>query len=166
MNDNVHPSQMMPRADAPLPEQSNCAPIPPCDVCACGREESGPYSKTVMDHFLNPRNTGTLENPDGMGTCGDPACGDCLVMHLEIQNETILKVRYLVLGCAAAIASSSMTSVLATGKSLEEAEHITDSLIETALGGLPEPKRHCSLLGATALKRAISDYRSSMADRS
>jgi nitrogen fixation protein NifU and related proteins len=130
------------------------------ETCTCGREELGPYSETVMDHFLNPRNIGTLENPDGMGTCGDPSCGDCLVMHLEIRDRRILQVRYLVLGCAAAIASSSITSVLATGMFLEEAERITDNVIEKALGGLPEAKRHCSLLGATALHRAIADYRS------
>lgn len=129
-------------------------------VCERCQEADGPYTEQVMAHFMNPRNIGTLENPDGMGTCGDPSCGDCLVMHLQIRDGTIDTVRYLVLGCAAAIASSSMTSVLATGKTLEEASGITDAVIEHALGGLPDVKRHCSLLGAKALQAAIADYRS------
>lgn len=152
----------------PLPAQqsdSNHNIIPEtgmCDSCREARETGAsplPYTEQVMDHFMNPRNIGTLENPDGMGTCGDPSCGDCLVMHLQIRDNTITAVRYLVLGCAAAIASSSITSVLATGKTLEAAAGITDDVIEAALGGLPEAKRHCSLLGARALQAAIADYR-------
>ncbi len=73
-------------------------------VCERCQEADGPYTEQVMAHFMNPRNIGTLENPDGMGTCGDPCCGDCLVMHLQIRDGTIDTVRYLVLGCAAAIA--------------------------------------------------------------
>lgn len=139
-------------------KQAPSSAVPPA-VCERCQEADGPYSEQVMAHFMNPQNIGTLENPDGMGTCGDPSCGDCLVMHLQIRNGTIDMVRYLVLGCAAAIASSSMTSVLATGKTLEEASGITDAVIERALGGLPDAKRHCSLLGAKALQAAIADYR-------
>ena len=142
-------------------KQGNTSGENRCDVCG-DTFEAGvgtlSYTAQVMDHFMNPRNIGTLENPDGMGTCGDPSCGDCLVMHLRIQDNIITAVRYLVLGCAAAIASSSITSVLADGKTLETAATITDEVIDAALGGLPEAKRHCSLLGAKALQAAIADY--------
>ena len=145
-----NPPEAIPSDRLPQPEKSGC------DHC---QDTEGPYTELVMDHFLNPRNIGSLENPDGMGTCGDPSCGDCLVMHLQIHESRIETVRYLVLGCAAAIASSSMTSILATGRTLEEASQISDQDIEQALGGLPAAKRHCSLLGATALRNAIADYR-------
>lgn len=123
--------------------------------CECNQA----YTDITMDHFLNPRHVGSMENPDAMGTCGDPSCGDCLVMHLKIADGRITDVRYLVCGCGAAIASSSMTAVLAYGQRIEDAAHITETDIDTALGGLPEGKKHCSILGATALRAALADWR-------
>lgn len=118
----------------------------------------GQFSEIVMDHFLNPRNTGNIENPDAIGTSGDPRCGDFLVISIKVEKDVIEDISFLVFGCTAAIASSSMTTVLAKGKTLGEAKKITDKDIVDALGGLPEEKVHCSVLGATALKNAIEDY--------
>lgn len=120
---------------------------------------NGRFSDTVMDHFMNPRNIGSFEIPDAIGTGGDPHCGDFLVISIKVHNDVIEDIRFLVFGCTAAVASSSMTTVLAKGKTLSEAEKITDKDIVDALGGLPEEKIHCSVLGETALKNVIKDYR-------
>lgn len=116
------------------------------------------YSAAVIDHFINPRNVGKLENPDGEGTCGDPACGDYLSIYIKVKDEIIEDISFLVYGCAGAIATSSVTTVLAKGKTLAEAKKITESDVIKALGGLPEVKLHCSLLGIEALRKSIADY--------
>lgn len=116
------------------------------------------FTDTVIDHFLSPRNVGSMPNADGIGECGDPNCGDSLTIYIKVEDGIIKEISFMVFGCVAAIASSSMTTVLAKGKSLPEALMITDQEIDQALGGLPEHKTHCSLLGATALKNAIENY--------
>lgn len=117
------------------------------------------YSDTVIDHFMSPRNAGTMPDADAEGSWGDPDCGDYLTIYLKVTDSIIREISFLVFGCAAAIASSSMTTVLAKGKTLEEAETITEKEIADALGGLPEHKLHCSVLGACALRNAIDTYR-------
>ena len=117
------------------------------------------YSDTVIEHFMCPRNVGSMPDADGEGTCGDPSCGDYLIIYIKVKENTITDISFLVFGCAAAIASSSMTTEIAKGKSLEDAIRITDISITDALVGLPENKMHCSLLGSTALKMAIENYR-------
>jgi len=117
------------------------------------------YSDTVIDHFMSPRNAGTMPDADAEGSWGDPGCGDYLTIYLKVTDSIIREISFLVFGCAAAIASSSMTTVLAKGKTLEEAETITEKEIADALGGLPEHKLHCSVLGACALRNAIDTYR-------
>lgn len=116
------------------------------------------FSDTVIDHFMCPRNAGILADPDAEGTCGEPGCGDSLTIYLIVENQVILDISFLVFGCVAAIASSSMTTELAKGKTLTEAAKLSETDIVNALGGLPENKLHCSVLGATALKNAIADY--------
>ncbi len=116
------------------------------------------FTELVMEHFLSPRNIGSMPDADGEGVGGDPECGDCLTIYIKVKDNVIIDIRFLVLGCVAAIASSSMTTELAKGKTLEEASRITNLDIAEALGGLPEHKLHCSVLGAAALKNAIADY--------
>ena len=116
------------------------------------------YTNDVMDHFQNPRNAGYLIDADGEGKTGDPECGDHIVISIKVRNKKIEEIRFLVYGCAAAIASTSITTELAKGKPLDEALKITDEDVIEALGGLPENKLHCSLLGPTALKGAIQNY--------
>jgi nitrogen fixation NifU-like protein len=116
------------------------------------------YTEIVMDHALNPRNVGLIEEHDGFGTSGDPGCGDMAVITIKVRDERLADVRFLVRGCGAAIATCSITTELVKGKTIEEATHITDKLVAEALGGLPEPKEHCSNLAATALQHAIEDY--------
>lgn len=116
------------------------------------------YTDNVIEHFMCPRNVGSMENADGEGTCGDPKCGDFLTIFIKVNNNIIEDIRFLVFGCAGAIATSSMTTVLAKGKTLEEAQKMTEEDIIVALGGLPENKQHCSNLGIKALKSAIQDY--------
>jgi nitrogen fixation NifU-like protein len=116
------------------------------------------YSEIVYDHALNPRNVGLIEEHDGLGTCGDPNCGDFAVMTIRVCNKRLADACFLVRGCGAAIATCSMATELAKGKTLEEADQLTDEDVVQALGGLPEVKLHCSILAATALHRAIEDY--------
>lgn len=117
------------------------------------------YTDTVIDHFMSPRNVGSLPDADAEATVGDPACGDFLTLYIRVADNTIEDIGFLVFGCSAAVASSSMTTVLAKGKTLNEALHITDGDIADALGGLPEKKLHCSVLGAEALHKVIENYR-------
>jgi len=117
-----------------------------------------PYSSTFIEHFTSPRNAGFMEDADGEGKCGDPGCGDSLTIYIKVKDGVIEDIRFLVFGCASAIATSSMTTELAKGKTLEEALKITEVDIAEALGGLPKNKMHCSNLGAEALKNAINDY--------
>ncbi len=116
------------------------------------------FTDIVIEHFMCPRNVGSMPDANGEGTCGDPACGDSLTIYIKVKDNVITDISFLVFGCVAAIASSSMTTELAKGRTLEEALKITDTDIANALGGLPEHKMHCSVLGATALKNAIENY--------
>lgn len=117
------------------------------------------YSKEVMDHFLNPRNVGSIENADGAGEVGNAACGDIMRLEIKVEDEKITDIKFQTFGCAAAIATSSMITEMVKGKTLTEAEKITNRAVAQALGGLPPAKMHCSNLAADALKKAISDYR-------
>lgn len=117
------------------------------------------YSKKVLDHFKNPRNMGQLKNPDGIGKVGNPVCGDRMVVYINIKNNKIQNIKFQTLGCAAAIATSSMITELARGKTLKQAEKITKKNISKALGKLPPIKEHCSNLASEALKKAIENYK-------
>lgn len=120
------------------------------------------YSKKVMEHFLNPRNMGRIENPDGVGTVGNPVCGDTMTIYIKVKDNRIVDIKFQTFGCAAAIATSSMITELAKGKTLEEAEKISRNDVADALDGLPPIKMHCSNLASDALKAAIEDYRKKM----
>ncbi|NLH48989.1 MAG: iron-sulfur cluster assembly scaffold protein [Myxococcales bacterium] len=129
-------------------------------AAACS-EADGPdslaYSPRVLDHFLNPRNVGRVEHWDGLGCFGDPSCGDSLEMTLRLEGDRIVEIGFLVYGCAGVIATSSMVTELAKGRTLAEAACLTDEEVIHALDGLPEAKQHCSLLGIQALRLAIID---------
>ena len=119
------------------------------------------YTDTVKDHFMNPRNLWKEDddfNPDGVGEVGSLACGDQMRVGIQVEDDRIKALRWLTYGCASAIASTSMMSEIAIGMTLEEAYHITPEMITGALGGLPEHKFHCSVLGDKALRAAIDDY--------
>ncbi|SCZ80126.1 iron-sulfur cluster assembly scaffold protein [Acidaminobacter hydrogenoformans] len=117
------------------------------------------YSREVLHHFTSPSNVYKMEDADAVGTKGDPDCGDALEMFIKVKENRIEEISYLVYGCCAAIATSSMTTELAKGKTLEEAFAITEEDIANALGGLPDNKMHCSNLGVSALREAIMNYR-------
>lgn len=117
------------------------------------------YSEKVMDHFTNPRNVGEIENADGVGEVGNARCGDIMKIWLKVEGEIITDIKFKTFGCGAAIATSSMITEMARGKSLKEAEQITNRSVAFELEGLPPLKMHCSNLAADALKAAISDYR-------
>lgn len=118
------------------------------------------YTKKVMDHFLHPRNVGEIKNPDGMGEVGSMACGDALRLTFKLDTKKRIKdVKFKTFGCASAIASSSALTELVKGKTLEEAEKITNRDIANYLEGLPEAKMHCSVMGREALQEAIKSYR-------
>jgi nitrogen fixation NifU-like protein len=119
------------------------------------------YTDIVMDHFNNPRNIGVIEKPSVMIQVGDPNCGDTLLLSLKIKKEKIVDVKYKIYGCGAAVATSSIASEMAMGKTLSEALKISDDDIAAALGGLPPEKLHCSNLAASALRGAINEYRKS-----
>ncbi|NLY73108.1 MAG: iron-sulfur cluster assembly scaffold protein [Tissierellia bacterium] len=116
------------------------------------------YSQTVIEHFMSPRNARSMPDAHATGHYGDPGCGDSLTIYIKVEEGTITDISFLVFGCSASIASASMTTVLAKGKTLEEALAISDSDIADALGGLPEEKLHCSNLGAKALHEAVNNY--------
>lgn len=127
-------------------------------------EYQGPilfYNEVVIDHFTNPRNVGELEEgeTDGFGLVGDPFCGDQMKLWIVVRSNVISKIVFKSFGCPGAIATSSMLTVLAQGKTVEEAELITDDDVVNALGGIPEKKKHCSLLGVRALHAAITDFK-------
>ena len=117
------------------------------------------YTDLVIDHFQRPRNVGTLEDPDGTGTVGNSVGGDMIEFQIKVRDNRLVDVKYRTFGCGAAIASSSMASEMAQGKTLEEVEQLTNEEVAEALGGLPEQKIHCSNLAADALHAAIEDYR-------
>jgi nitrogen fixation NifU-like protein len=120
------------------------------------------YSDKVMEHFRDPKNVGELENPDGVGTVGNPVCGDMMTMYIKVEDNRIKDVKFKTFGCGAAIATSSMTTELAKGKTLEEAMEIDRKDVAEALDGLPPVKMHCSNLAADALHEAIKDYQKKM----
>ncbi len=117
-----------------------------------------PYNETVMDHFMNPRNVGEIENADGVGKVGNPACGDIMEMYIKIENDVIVDAKFKTFGCGAAIATSSMATELIKGKTVTEAIKLTNDKVTTALGGLPKVKRHCSVLSEQALQSALDNY--------
>ncbi len=118
------------------------------------------YTDKVMEHFTNPRNVGEIEDADGEGRVGNPTCGDIMAMYIKVSaDEKIEDIKFKTFGCGAAIATSSMVTELVKGKSLEEAEKVSNRTVAEALGGLPSQKMHCSNLAADALHRAIEDYR-------
>lgn len=112
-----------------------------------------------MDHFNNPRNIGIIENPTVLVQVGDPDCGDSLLMSFKIENDRILDIKYKIYGCGAAVATSSIASELAIGKTLDQALKIDEKTIADALGGLPPEKLHCSNLASGAIRGAINEYR-------
>jgi len=116
------------------------------------------YSEKVMEHFRNPRNVGEIPDADGVGTVGNPICGDMMTVYIKVHENKIADIRFKTFGCGAAVATSSMVTELAKGKTLEEAKKITRSDVAEHLGGLPPIKMHCSNLAADALHGAIQDY--------
>ena len=116
------------------------------------------YSEKVMDHFMNPRNVGVLENADGVGEVGNAKCGDIMKMYLKIEDEVITDVKFETFGCASAIASSSMATELIKGQRVEDALALTNKAVAEALDGLPDYKMHCSVLAEEAIQAAIADY--------
>ena len=117
------------------------------------------YSEKVMNHFKNPRNVGEIKDADGVGTVGNPVCGDMMTMYIKVKGSKIADIKFKTYGCGAAIATSSMTTELALGKTVDEAEKITRQSVADALDGLPPVKMHCSNLASDALQEAIKDYR-------
>jgi len=117
------------------------------------------YSKKVMDHFTNPRNVGVIEKPDGYGKVGNPVCGDLMEMYIIVKKDIITEIKFKTFGCGSAIATSSMVTELAKGKTVDEALEITRKDVADELDGLPPQKMHCSNLAADALHAAIEDYK-------
>ena len=117
------------------------------------------YSEKVMDHFMNPRNVGEIEDASGVGTVGNAKCGDIMRIYLKIDDEIITDVKFETFGCGSAIASSSMATELIKGKPVSEALDLTNKAVAEALDGLPAYKMHCSVLAEEAIKNAIEDYR-------
>lgn len=116
------------------------------------------YSEKVMEHFMNPRNVGEIKDADGVGTVGNPVCGDMMTFYIKVNGNRIEDVKFKTFGCGAAIAVSSMISEMAKGKTIEEAMKISNRDVASELGGLPAQKMHCSNLGADALHKAIENY--------
>jgi len=116
------------------------------------------YTEKVMEHFRNPRNMGEIPDADGIGTVGNPVCGDLMTVYIKVKDNRIADIKFKTFGCGAAIATSSMITELAKGKTIEEAMKITRGNVAESLGGLPPIKMHCSNLAADALHAAIKDY--------
>ncbi len=117
------------------------------------------YSEKVMDHFMNPRNVGEIEDADGVGQVGNAKCGDIMKMYLKIEDGIIKDAKFKTFGCGAAVATSSMATELIKGKTIKEAEQITNKVVMEALDGLPPVKVHCSVLAEEAIAAALQDYR-------
>lgn len=116
------------------------------------------YSEKVIDHYTNPRNVGKIEDASGVGEVGNPVCGDIMKMYIKVENNVITDVKFKTFGCGAAIASSSVTTELIKGKTIEEALALKNSDVVDSLGGLPPVKLHCSVLAEEAIHSAIADY--------
>jgi nitrogen fixation NifU-like protein len=116
------------------------------------------YSEKVMEHFKNPRNVGEIPDADGVGTVGNPVCGDLMTIYIKVKDNRLVDIKFKTFGCGSAIATSSMITELAKGKTLEEGLEITRANVADELGGLPAVKMHCSNLAADALHAAIEDY--------
>jgi len=119
----------------------------------------GAYNPIILDHLKHPRNKGEMENPDGVGEAQNPACGDTMRLFIRVETDRIVDAKFLTFGCGAAIASSSITTEIIKGKTIEEVLMISDHAIASALGGLPPAKIHCSVLAEKAIQAAVSDYR-------
>ena len=117
------------------------------------------YTDKVMDHFSNPRNVGEIEDANGVGEVGNASCGDIMKIFLKVEDNVIKDVKFKTFGCGAAIATSSMVTEMAIGKTIEEAWKLANEAVAEALDGLPSQKMHCSNLAADALHEAIKDYR-------
>ena len=122
--------------------------------------ENVDYNEKVKDHFFNPRNVGEIKDADGVGTVGNPQCGDIMTIYIKVKDERIEDIKFKTFGCAAAISSTSIATEMVKGKTLNEAEKLTREDVANELGGLPAIKMHCSNLAADAIKKAIEDYRS------
>ena len=116
------------------------------------------YSQKVMDHFMNPRNLGEIENASGIGELGNAKCGDIMRVYLQIEDNIISDVKFKTFGCGSAIATSSMATEMIKGKTIEEALRLTNKAVADALDGLPPVKMHCSVLAEQAVKAALIDY--------
>ena len=116
------------------------------------------YTEQVMDHFMNPRNMGDMDDASGVGTVGNAKCGDIMRIYIKVENDVITDVKFKTFGCGAAIATSSKATELVKGLTLEEAEKITNKMVMESLGGLPPVKVHCSVLAEEAIKSALEDY--------
>ena len=116
------------------------------------------YSEKDMDHFMNPRNVGSIEDASGVGEVGNAKCGDIMKIYLKIENDIIEDVKFETFGCGSAIASSSMATEMIMGKSIHEALELTNKAVAEALDGLPAHKMHCSVLAEEAIKNALKDY--------
>jgi len=122
------------------------------------------YTDKVMEHFRNPHNVGEIKDADGVGKVGNPVCGDIMNLYIKVKDEVIVDAKFKTFGCGAAIATSSITTELVKGKTIEEALKLSNQAVTEALGGLPAVKRHCSVLAEEALKSAIDDYRKKKAE--
>lgn len=116
------------------------------------------YNETVIEHFMNPHNVGLIEDPDGKAVVGDPTCGDYIEVCIKVEAEKIIDFKFLISGCPAAIATSSIATELAIGKTIEDAMALTDNDVIVAAGGIPARKAHCSLLAIRGLQQAVRDY--------
>jgi nitrogen fixation NifU-like protein len=123
------------------------------------------YSEKVMDHFQHPRNVGEIEDASGVGTEGNPTCGDLMTIYIKVEDNIITDVKFKTFGCGAAIATSSMITEMAVGKTIEEALEISRNDVADELEGLPPVKMHCSNLAADALRAAIADYKMKEAEK-
>ena len=117
------------------------------------------YTEQVMDHFMNPRNVGEIENASGVGTVGNAKCGDIMKIYIKVEDDVIVDVKFKTFGCGAAIATSSRATEMVMGKTIDEALKVTNKMVADSLSGLPAVKMHCSVLAEEALHAAIQDYK-------